>query len=363
MKKINGADNFGKIEKTDIEVLKQKFNVRKQKKRKRIIAGLIIFAAVILCAVYGACILREAEHNSLKTSAKIEISDNASIYDVVNQLKDVGAVRHKTAFLTVAKIKKLDNGFKGGTYVIKPDMKYTYILRMILAGHKDSLITFAEGLTQEQIFSKIVQSGFATEEELKKVSVSDYDYGFLNLIARENPLEGYLFPETYSISENQSAKEIINMFLTKFDYVFGEEYKKRAEEIGMSIDEVVILASVIQQETTGVENMRIVSDIFSKRLKSNDYLQSCATVQYLLKEKKNVLSAQDIKIDSPYNTYKYKGLPYGPICSPGEDAIYAALYPANSEYYYFQSDANGNMYFSKTFEEHERIRRQIQEEM
>ena len=108
--------------------------------------------------------------------------------------------------------------------------------------------------------------------------------------------------------------------------------------------------------------MKKVSDVFHKRLENGEKLQSCATVQYLLNEKKFVLSSSDIKIDSPYNTYMYEGLPAGPICSPSAEAIEAALFPADTDYYYFQSDKDGNMYFSKTFQEHEKIRIKVQGE-
>lgn len=349
-------------EKTDINTIRARMRMRNAKKRMRVIL-LLIFAGALIFTVYAADVFFEAEKNSLKESVTVEISGDENIEDIAEKLKDAGAVRHTNVFVATAKMKNLDTGFKKGKYIVPPDSKYTYILRMFLAGNSSDFITIAEGLTREQIFNKISQSGFVSEEKLKDAALLNYDYEFLKGITRENPLEGYLFPETYAIDKNQSARDIINMMLEQFENMFCEEYKTRAEEIGMTVDEVVILASIIQSETTGIENMRLVSDVFSKRLKNGDYLQSCATVQYLLKEKKIVLSAQDIKINSPYNTYMYKGLPIGPICSPGEDAIYAALYPEESDYYYFQSDSKGNMYFSKTFAEHEKKRMQIQEEM
>ena len=131
-------------------------------------------------------------------------------------------------------------------------------------------------------------------------------------------------------------------------------YAERAEEMGMTMDEVITLASVIEREAQGDYDRKLVSSVFHNRLKSTDYpyLQSCATVQYVLKERKAVLSVADTKIDSPYNTYINKGLPIGPIASPGEKSIEAALYPEESEYLFFVLGSDGKHHFSKTYSEH-----------
>ena len=122
----------------------------------------------------------------------------------------------------------------------------------------------------------------------------------------------------------------------------------------MTIDSVVNLASIIEREAGGVTEMPKVSSVFHNRLESDEYpyLQSCATVQYVLHDRKDVLTNDDIKIDSPYNTYINKGLPFGPIASPGADAIQAALYPADTNYYFFVADGHGGTIFSETFDEH-----------
>lgn len=341
------------------EKIENKRRMRRKKSRKRLIV-LICSAFFIAAALYMADVWKDMSQNSLKEAVTIELSGNESIDELADILSENKIIRHKNVFISAAKAKNLDKNYSAGKYTVKPGMKYTYILRMFYSTYKENMVTLAEGLTKEEIFKKISESGYSTLDELNAAQNEQFDYEFLKDINRNNALEGYLFPETYSFSNKQSAKEIINTMLSQFDKVFKEEYKQRCAELGMSVDEAVILASVIQAETRGGENMRLVSDVFHKRLKNGDNLQSCATVQYILKEKKPVLSAQDIKIDSPYNTYMYSGLPIGPVCSPGEQAIYAALYPKESDYYYFQSDENGNMYFSKTFEEHENIRKQIQ---
>ena len=148
-------------------------------------------------------------------------------------------------------------------------------------------------------------------------------------------MEGYLYPATYVFHEGATVDEIINTFLKKFDEEFDQSMKDRVEQLNMTVDQVVTLASIIEREASCVEEMPIISSVFHNRLKKNSkypYLQSCATIQYLLKERKPILTKEDTKIKSPYNTYLNKGLPPGPIANPGKAAIMAALYPKETDY-------------------------------
>ncbi len=347
---------------TDIDKLKAVHNKRQKNKiamRIALICGLvlIVFGGWFLGSVY-----KDMTKLQLSESIYITLSGKESLTDISKLLKENGVIKHRLAFEAVAKIKNLDDGFGVGRYKIEPNSKYTYVLRVLREKLSEMSITIIEGKAAEEIFDAISESGFVSKDELKSVPKEKLDYWFLKDIKRENYLEGYLYPDTYIFSEKQTSEEMLEKLLSQFDKVFLEEYKKRAKELEMSVDEVVILASVIQAEASNIDDMQKVSSVFHKRLKANDRLQSCASVLYVLGEKKSVLSEEDVLIDSPYNTYMYKGLTPGPICSPGRDAIYAALYPADCTYYYFQSDEEGNMYFSDTFEEHEKIRKKIQKE-
>lgn len=353
-------------EKTEeiIEKIKEKYIIQK---KNRSLKRITVFALLALCAIIvftGADMVRDALYLSNKTAVEVELSGDEGIDDIADMLKEKGIIKYKGAFKAIAKSKRLDSGFGEGKFVVQPKMKYTQVLRIFFNGKgtKEEMVTFAEGLTKNHIFEKLSETGFVTKEELEDAEKNGFDFEFLNGIERENILEGYLFPETYSFTNYQTPKEMIEVMLNQFEKEFTAEYKKRAEELGMTVDEVVILASVIQAETAGEDNMKKVSQVFRKRLENGEKLQSCATIQYLLNEKKFVLSAEDLKIDSPYNTYMYYGLPKGPICSPSRDAIKAALYPADTKYSYFQSDRDGNMYFSESFAKHEQIRKEIQGE-
>lgn len=347
---------------TDINMIREKHKARKRGRTIKKTAFICVFVALIAIIIFTFSIYKDMTKLSLTESVYITLSGDETLSDVAEILDENGVIKHKLAFCIVAKIKNLDGDFGAGRYKIEPDSKYTYVLRMLKQTVDEQSITIIEGSTQNDIFDAVSKSGYITEEELREASWAEYDYWFLDGIDRENRLEGYLYPDTYIFSPTQSGRDMINKLLEQFDAVFSKKYKKRAEELDMSVDEIVILASIIQAEAPNSEDMKKVSAVFHKRLKKNDRLQSCASVLYALGEKKDILSTEDIKIESPYNTYKYSGLTPGPICSPGNDAIYAALYPADCTYYYFQSDKDGNMYFSDTFEEHEKIRKEIQKE-
>ena len=142
--------------------------------------------------------------------------------------------------------------------------------------------------------------------------------------------------------------------LARFDEIY-KKYSDGEKRLGYSSYEVITLASIVEREGKSASDFKKVASVFHNRLKRNDhlsYLQSCATVQYILGERKEVLSLSDTKIDSPYNTYKYKGLPKGPIASPGEAAILAVFNPENTDYLYFLNDNSGKLHFSRTLEEH-----------
>lgn len=347
---------------TDIEMIKQKHEKRKKNKLTVRIIIICLLAVLILLSYFCISVYNDMTKMNLSDDVHITLSGGESIDDISELLKSIGAIKYEFAFKAVAKIKKLDTGFGIGTYNIKPNLKYTYVLRMLKNNLNEKNITVIEGSTLKATIETIAKSGFVSEDELYEAVKDEYDYWFLENNDREDKLEGYLFPETYTFSDSQTAKNMIDKMLSQFDLVFTQEYKKRADEIGMSVDDVIILASLIQGEAASADDMYKVSAVFHKRLEKRDKLQSCASVLYALGKKKAILSSEDIKVDSPYNTYKYSGLPKGPICSPGEEAIRAALYPAECSYYYFQSDAEGKMYFSDTFVQHEKIRKEIQKE-
>ena len=248
----------------------------------------------------------------------------------------------------------VDTKILPGTVTVLPGMSYDEILQMLAFEDHSDKITIPEGYEIRQIADVLEDAGLIDREVFyEKLDPNLYDYAFLeDLPDRENPLEGYLYPSTYNFNEGMSEEHIIDKMLQAFDENFIPEYYERAQELNMSVDEIVTLASIIEREAGTTEEMNKISGVFYNRLNTNMRLQSCATVQYILQERKENLTTEDTKIESPYNTYQNDGLPIGSIASPGKDCIEAALYPEQTDALYFVLGADGNHIFSKTYEEH-----------
>ncbi|HQE67671.1 MAG TPA: endolytic transglycosylase MltG, partial [Bacillota bacterium] len=272
-------------------------------------------------------------------------------------LKDENMIKDSFVFELYCKINEKADKIKAGRYNISSSMKVSEIVDVLVSGKAliDTVkLTIPEGYNLAQIADRINSLGVVSPESIQAALKADvYEYEFIEQIPeREKKLEGYLFPDTYEIYKNTTAEAIIRKLLERFDDVFTEEFRNRAEELNMSIDQVVTLASIIEREARLDKERKIISGVFHNRLKKKMLLQSCATVQYLLKEPKEELLYEDLEIDSPYNTYKYAGLPPGPIASPGLASIEAALYPEDTDLLYFFALDDGSHVFTKTYNEH-----------
>lgn len=289
----------------------------------------------------------------------------AELDSVAKTLKEEKIIKSPFWFKLLAHLKGVEDRFYAATFTVDKGADYNRIINTLTydSGYRTTDITVPEGATVKDIREIVAATGYVSAEEFDAALQLEYDYAFLEGIDRKNRLEGYLFPDTYNISNTMEAREIVDLMLRRFAQVYTEAYSQRAEALGYSDDEILILASLIEAEAgTGNDRSR-VSAVFHNRLNNPSvypYLQSCATVQYVLGEKKLILSMEDTRIDSPYNTYRYRGLPVGPICNPGKAAIEAALYPAKTKDYYFQSDAQGKIYYAETMQEHEQMKKEIQ---
>ena len=215
--------------------------------------------------------------------------------------------------------------------------------------------TIPEGFTVEQIATRLEEKELVEREAFLELC-RDYGESGSNaspLLQKlgEIPaqvrfrLEGYLFPDTYEVHLDATEEEIVELMLSRFFEIFDEDCCLRAEKMGLNIHQVVTIASLVEKEATLPEERPLIAAVFHNRLNSKvlPFLQSCATIQYILGESKPVLTHQDLEIDSPFNTYLYPNLPPGPIASPGRQALQAALYPEDVEYLYFVSKKDGSM--------------------
>lgn len=329
-------------------------------KRKLNIFRFMVFCLVILMTAgyfyYTAGIA--AIDKGTAVEKQIVIPKGSGLKSIAGILEEENLIKDSLIFELYCKLNDKSDNIKAGKYSIKTSMSVPEIVEAI-SNSGNAIVdtvkfTIPEGYKQDQIVEKLSSLGVVSREEIEAALDSKkYNYDFIGQIPdREKKLEGYLFPDTYEIYKDATAEDIIDKLLGRFNKVFTEEYRNRAKEMGMTVDQVVVLASIIEREAKLDNERNTISAVFQNRLKKNMLLQSCATVQYLFKEQKEVLTYKDLEIKSPYNTYINIGLPPGPIASPGLKSIEAALYPEDTDYLYFVARNDGSHIFTKTYSEH-----------
>ena len=261
------------------------------------------------------------------------------------------------------------NSLKAGTYVLSRNMTIPEIVNILCAGNEARRVTrftIPEGFTADQIAQALFEAGILEDQEEFLALCKDgtllsvaYLDPLLNPSDRRYALEGYLFPDTYEIYEDAAAADILKKMLNRFAVVFSEEDADRARALNLTTDQVLTLASMIEKEAAAEEDFARVSAVFHNRLKQGMPLESCATLSYTLGVKKYTFTEDELSTVSPYNTYRNKGLPVGPICNPGRTAIQAALYPSEEYlqegYLYFCNmypKQTNSLVFSRTYQEH-----------
>ncbi|MBA7569817.1 endolytic transglycosylase MltG [Candidatus Atribacteria bacterium 1244-E10-H5-B2] len=302
-----------------------------------------IFSMIFLIAIlFVTAIYFPLEENST-TQKVINIPSGTNAKEIVVVLEKNEIIRKNNyIFRILIKLLKLEDQLKYGEYNLSPSMNMLQILDKLLKGEVIVYkITIPEGYTSAQIAELLDKKEIVEKESFLKL-VND----------GEKSWEGYLFPDTYEVPKRYGSENMLKLLLLHFNHIVDEKLKDKAEEIGFSMEEIIILASIIEKESKFTEERRQVSSVFHNRLKKDMKLQSCATIQYILEEPKEKLDEYDLKIDSPYNTYLYKDLPPGPICNPGLDSIMAALEPKEEDYLYFVLGENGKHIFSRTYQEH-----------
>ena len=303
-----------------------------------------IFSLIFLITIlFITAIYFPLEENSV-TQKVVNIPSGTNAKEIVDLLEKNEIIRKNNyTFRILIKLLKLEDQLKFGEYNLSPSMNMLQIVDKLVKGKVIVYkITIPEGYTCTQI-----------AELLDKKEVAEKE-AFLKLVKdSEKTSEGYLFPDTYEVPKKYGAEKMVKAMLSNFNQIAIEnKFTEKAEKIGFSLNEIIILASIIEKEAKFSEEKNKVSSVFHNRLEKGMKLQSCATIQYILETPKERLDENDLNIDSPYNTYLYKGLPPGPICNPGLDSIIAALEPEEEDYLYFVLGENGRHIFSKTYQEH-----------
>ncbi|MDS1030032.1 endolytic transglycosylase MltG [Bacillota bacterium LX-D] len=300
--------------------------------------------------------------NSLGPAAKyhkeilVHIPKGSSTLEIAILLEKKQVIKSNIAFVAYYKIFGKDKKLKAGYYMLDSRSSTPQIIDKLNSGDISVInVTIPEGYNVKQISDVFSAKGIINKSKFLTLAKNgDFKYPFLPTKNNKNSyrLEGFLFPDTYQIKVGSTEKEIIEMMLDRFAEVFTKKDQEKAARMNLSSVKIITLASIIEKEAKLAVDRPVISSVFHNRLNKGMRLESCATIQYLLGKPKTKLSYDDLKIVSPYNTYLHKGLPPGPIASPGKAAIRAALYPARTDYLYFLAKSNGAHVFSKTLEEH-----------
>lgn len=340
-----------------------------KKKRTFLKVILLLLVVVVAGAGYGFYYIQgfnKAVDTNDDSSIIITIPKGSTATAIGDVLYDNGLIHNSMYFRYMSKKLSLGSKYKAGDYKLSKSQELTDIMKVIAEGDvylETAKVTIPEGFELRQIIDRLASNeelNLDKDTLLKIVRENDFDYRFLKDIPKsETRLEGFLFPDTYEFDLDITEEEVIHTLLRRFDSVFKDEYYSRAKELDMSVYQIVTLASIIEREAQLSEERPVISGVFYNRMGKDMRLQSCATVQYVLGERKPVLSIKDTQIDSKYNTYRYAGLTPGPIASPGESALEAALYPEDTDYLYFVARGDGGHIFNKLYKDHVNAKNKI----
>ena len=283
----------------------------------------------------------------------VVIPAGATMKDVADILQERNLILHKSLFSFAARLQGADTQIKSGEYQFYNQSLPLDILGKLIRGEQVKYsVTIPEGYTIVEIAELFDYMGLADKETF--IALAN-DPAFIASLGIDEPtLEGRLFPDTYKFVRNIGEEAVIRRMVRRFNAVFTDEMKARAEELGFSVQEIVTLASMIEKETADRSEKFLISAVFHNRLERNMRFQCDPTVIYGLENYNGRLSKEDLRTYTPYNTYVINGLPVNPIANPGRESLLAALYPADVDYLYFVSKNNGTHYFSKSLSEHNR---------
>lgn len=325
-------------------------NYMKSKKKIEMAVSIAAAAATLLLVHFYSSLYTPA--SSLSSGKVVVVVPRGSSFRVVsNNLEEAGVIRDSSGLAYAAALLGAHKMIKAGEYELAPTMTPMEIVESLVEGRtKVYSITFPEGYNIKEMAGTVEAVGLSGAAEF---TTKARDKAQLTSFGLEGEtFEGYLFPDTYRYTRDMPVAELIAVMVDRFKEVFDAGARTRADELGMTMREVVTLASIIEKETASVTEMPLISAVFHNRLRKGYRLQSDPTVIYGLKDFDGNLTKKHLISPGPYNTYKFYGLPQGPIANPGRQAIEAALYPSGDPYLYFVSRGNGTHYFSMNLAEH-----------
>ena len=330
-----------------------------------------ILGLLVLVLVAGAVISYPIgkeyfkEQSVLGKDIEVTIEKGSTSKDVGAILKKKGIIHYETAFLLKLYFSDYKGKLRYGTFDLNDGMNLSKVIKELATqdGQKENTFTIPEGYTIEMTANKLEKEGIMSAQEfLTAVTNAAATSKYKDILPKKKKvfyqLQGYIYPDTYYLSKDITGDQLVAKILDEFDKKFDSARQEKAKQLGMSVEEVLIRASLLQKETELPEEYPIIAGVIQNRLDKKMKLQFDSTAVYAITKGQYGVARvmyKDLKVDSPYNTYKYKGLPVGPICSPSLEAIDGVLNPQKNDYLYFQMDTvknDGSNIFTKTYEEH-----------
>ena len=336
----------------------------RREKRTGCVGGILYSVFVICVSLVLASLAWLAASDVLgfgtsDEQVNITVPKGFNIEDIIDTLYDAGLIKYKFLFKIYADYSKAEEKIAAGSYILNKNFDYrALVYGMTLRGGvlEEVSVTIPEGFTLSEIFTRLEDYGVCSAADLWSTAANyDFNYSFLDKSTLHSRLrlEGFLFPDTHNFYLDSSPVQAIDKYLAGFDNRFTETYIERAEDMGYTVRDIIIIASMIEREAGSDEERPRIAAVIYNRLNDSDnypFLQIDATISYAIAGTNRLPS---IDIDSPYNTYMYEGLPPGPISNPGIESIHAALYPDSTDEYYYALNREGTHDFFRTLEQHE----------
>lgn len=293
----------------------------------------------------------------------MEIPPGLGARAIAGKLREAGVLRSPLGFSVATVLRGDRHRLQAGTYMFSPRESGSQILDRLVRG--DTLpagvsVTFPEGFTLAQVAARLAANGLGDEQAIREAAAADRfrgEFSFLASAPRGASLEGYLFPDTYRFQPGTSTGDVIRQLLRRFEEQWAVARREVPQGPSPNTRARVTMASIIEREVKTPEDRRLVAGILWKRFDAGIGLDADATIRYALNDWERPLTVADLRVDSPYNTRRYRGLPPGPIGNPGLDSLKAALAPSPSEYlYYLSASSDGRTIFSRTLDEHNKAK-------
>lgn len=314
-------------------------------------AILIITLIVFIWVFRIYTVFKKTPCSSRQRTVVLNIKDNMPMDKIAKRLKKKGLISSAFLFKVMTILEGNETKLKSGEYELRRNMSPEEIMNILKSGEeKKYYITFPEGIRLEEIAEKLEKKHLVKKDEFLSLARNRDFIKSLGIDAIS--LEGYLFPDTYAFTKRSGARYILRTMVRELKKRITPDDEAKMKSMGMNLHQILTIASMIEKETYLDEEKPIIAAVFYNRLKKGMLLQCDPTVIYAKKKFNSRLYRKDLNYDSPYNTYRYSGLPPGPICNPGEKSIRAALNPADVDYLYFVVAGEGRHKFSKTYSEH-----------